>query len=44
MKIRLETLQHQTNAIAAINKAFPGMDVESEDPDANYIYANPLIK
>lgn len=44
MKIKLETLQHQTDALAAINKAFPGMDTMSSDPNANYIYANPLIK
>lgn len=44
MKIKLETLQHQTDALAAIDKAFPGMDTMSSDPNANYIYANPLIK
>lgn len=44
MKIKLETLQHQVDALAAINKAFPGMDTTSQDPDANYIYANPLIR
>ena len=44
MKIKLETLQHQTDALAAINKAFPGMDTMSSDPNANYIYANHLIK
>lgn len=44
MKIKLETLQHQTAALAAIDKAFPGMDTMSSDPNANYIYANPLIK
>ena len=44
MKIKLETLQHQTDALAAIDKAFPGIDTMSNDPDANYIYANPLIK
>lgn len=43
MKIKLETLQHQTDALAAINKAFPGMDTMSSDPNANYIYAT-LIK
>ena len=43
MKIKLETLQHQTDALTAIGKAFPGMDTMSHDPDANYIYANPLI-
>lgn len=44
MKIKLETLKHQTDALAAIDKAFPGMDTMSNDPNANYIYANPLIK
>ena len=44
MKIRLETLQHQTDALCAIEKAFPGMDTRSNDPNANYIYANPLIR
>lgn len=44
MKIKLETLQHQTDALTAIDKSFPGMDTMSNDPNANYIYANPLIK
>ena len=44
MKIKLETLQHQTDALNAIDKAFPGMDTMSNDPNANYIYANPLIR
>jgi type III restriction enzyme len=44
MKIKLETLQHQTDALTAINKAFPGLDTTSNDPNADYIYANPLIK
>lgn len=44
MKIKLETLQHQTDALNAIDKAFPGMDIMSNDPNANYIYANPLIR
>lgn len=44
MKIKLETLKHQTDALAAIDKAFPGMDTMSNNPNANYIYANPLIK
>ena len=44
MKIKLETLQHQTDALAAIDKSFPGMDTMCNDPNANYIYANPLIK
>ncbi|MCD2255152.1 type III restriction-modification system endonuclease [Lactobacillus sp. CC-MHH1034] len=44
MKIKLETLQHQTDALTAIDKAFPGIDIVSNDPNANYIYANPLIR
>ena len=44
MKIKLETLQHQTDALKAIDKAFPGMDTMSNDPNANFIYANPLIR
>lgn len=44
MKIKLETLQHQTDALSAIDKTFPGMDTTSNDPNANYIYANPLIR
>ena len=44
MKIKLETLQHQTDALNAIDKSFPGMDTMSNDPNANYIYANPLIR
>lgn len=43
MKIKLETLQHQVDALRAIDQAFPGIDMMSDDPDANYIYANPLI-
>lgn len=44
MKIQLETLPHQTAALKAIDQAFPGMDNYTNDPDANYIYANPLVK
>ena len=44
MKIKLETLQHQIDALKAIDKAFPGMDTMSNDPNANFIYANPLIR
>lgn len=44
MKIKLETLQHQTDALTAIDKAFPGIDTTTNDPNANYIYANPLIR
>lgn len=44
MKIKLETLQHQTDALAAIDKAFPGIDIASTNSNANYIYANPLVR
>lgn len=43
MEIKLETLQHQLDALEAIDKAFPGMDRTSSDPNSEYIYANPLI-
>ena len=35
MKIKLETLQHQTDALTAIDKVFPGMDMMNNNPDAN---------
>ncbi|CAJ1227968.1 type III restriction endonuclease EcoPI subunit R [Levilactobacillus zymae] len=44
MKIKLEILQHQMDALTAIDKAFYGMDKMTNDPNANYIYANPLIE
>lgn len=47
MKILLEELPHQSRALKAINDAFLGVDtnaVGSEAKDANYVYANPLIK
>ncbi len=44
MKIKLESLQHQKDALGAIDKYFQGIDELHNDPDANYIYANPLIK
>ena len=43
MKIKLETLQHQIDALEAIEQAFPGMDNSGTDRDANYIFANPLV-
>ena len=43
MKIKLETLQHQIDALKAIEQAFPGMDNSGTDRDANYIFANPLV-
>lgn len=44
MKILLEELPHQEASLDAIMESFPGMDDFSNDPDANYVYANPLIK
>ncbi|CCI85531.1 type III site-specific deoxyribonuclease [Lactobacillus pasteurii DSM 23907 = CRBIP 24.76] len=43
MQIKLETLEHQTEALAAIDKAFKGVDTRTDDADADYVYANPLI-
>lgn len=43
MKIQLERLPHQVAAIEAINKAFYGVNINTTDPDANYIYANPIL-
>ena len=43
MQIKLETLEHQIDALATIDKAFKGIDNSTKDPDANYIYANPLV-
>lgn len=44
MKIQLEELKHQKDAIQAINNSFPGVDENSKDPDANYVYANPILR
>ena len=44
MKIQLERLPHQIEAIDAINEKFAGVDVNSTSPDAGYIYANPILK
>lgn len=44
MKIQLEELRHQAEALRAIDEAFYGLDVTTNDPDAGYVYANPLIK
>lgn len=43
MKIQLEELSHQVNAINAINDSFYGVNKNSNDPNANYIYANPIL-
>ena len=44
MKIKLETLQHQNEALKAIEENFYGLDTLNSDPNAAYIYANPLVK
>lgn len=43
MKIQLERLPHQVAAIDTINQAFKGVDVNTKNPDAGYIYANPIL-
>lgn len=40
MKIKLESLQHQTDAINAINQSFKGIDLTQKNND---IYANPPL-
>ena len=44
MKISLEKLPHQFEAIQAIDNAFYGIDKGTTDPDKEYVYANPIIK
>jgi type III restriction enzyme len=44
MKILLEELPHQIDAIKAIDDAFYGVDEYSTDPNAHYVYANPLLR
>lgn len=44
MKILLEELPHQLRALEALNEAFPGIDERTNDPDKDYVYANPIIK
>ncbi|MEJ1317685.1 type III restriction-modification system endonuclease [Lactiplantibacillus paraplantarum] len=44
MKIKLETLPHQNEALKAIEENFYGLDTLNSDPNAAYIYANPLVK
>lgn len=44
MEIKLETLRHQTDALNAIDKSFYGLDESNSSVDANYVYANPLVK
>lgn len=44
MKILLEELPHQMRALEAIDKAFYGIDHSTNNPDRDYVYANPVIK
>lgn len=44
MKILLEELPHQLDALKALNDAFYGVDNYTLDPDREYVYANPIIK
>lgn len=44
MKILLEELPHQQEALEVIDKAFLGIDAHSANLDSNYVYANPIIK
>lgn len=43
MKIALEQLPHQQEALEAIHQGFRGIDEFTDDPDKDYVYANPLI-
>ena len=43
MKILLEELPHQLEALQAINDAFHGIDETTADLDKDYVYANPVI-
>lgn len=44
MKLSLEKLPHQTEALEAIDRAFLGLDDMTKDPDKDYVYANPIVK
>ena len=44
MKILLEELPHQLEALHALDEAFYGLDDRTADPDKDYVYANPIIK
>src|SRR5699024_3505279 len=44
MKILLEELPHQLEALEALDNAFYGIDEHTSDPDKDYIYANRIIK
>lgn len=45
MRLHLEQLPHQEEATAAVLKAMEnGLDESGSNPDANYVYANPVLK
>ena len=44
MKILLEELPHQLEALQALDEAFYGLDESTTDPDKDYVYANTIIK
>lgn len=44
MKILLEELPHQLEALQALDEAFYGLDERTTNPDKDYVYANPIIK
>ncbi|ERK33952.1 hypothetical protein I131_07910 [Enterococcus faecium CRL1879] len=44
MKILLEELPHQLEALQALDEAFYGLDERTKDPDKDYVYANPIVK
>lgn len=43
MKLHLEELPHQEEALQAVMANFPKVDERTTDPNANYVYANPLL-
>ncbi|MFS1664419.1 type III restriction-modification system endonuclease [Streptococcus sp. zg-JUN1979] len=43
MKILLEELPHQEEALKHLLEAFPLLDKQTTDPDRDYVYANPLL-
>ena len=44
MAIHLEQLEHQEKAVQALLSAFPQIDDYTDDPDKNYVYANPILQ
>jgi type III restriction enzyme len=44
LNILLEELPHQIEAIEALEEAFHGVDEYTNDPDANYVYANTILR